>query len=176
MYVLVWYEHDYDTNELQVISHSEDEELLYKVKRLFDGVEKIEGWRLQEEYVKSLSNDVGFSIPSYGNLDVLKVDEQKDFTTTNLDKFLKDVSCGVISEEVLKEAEDNELKQRLLTEKLKKSFIEQVQWQLHYDLGYPAARVAGVKERISEMFESNQADIGKSAAEIVEYFERFNKE
>lgn len=73
-------------------------------------------------------------------------------------------------------AQENDYKQQLLNSKLKKSFIEQVQWKLHYDLGYPAARVAGVKERISEMFESNQADIDKSAAEIVEYFERFNKE
>lgn len=176
MYVLVWYEHDYDTNELQVVSCSEDEELLYKVKRLYDNAEKIEGWRLQGEYIKSLSKDVGLSIPSYGNLDVLKVDEQKDFTTTSLDKLLEDVSSGVLSEELLQEAENSERKQQLLTKKLKQSFVEQVQWKLHYDLGYPAARVTSVKERISSMFESNQENVDKSAAEVVEYFERFNKE
>lgn len=176
MYILVWYEHDYDINELQIVSHSDEEESLYKVKRLYDNAEKIEGWRLQGEYIKSLSKDIGFSLPSYGNLDILKVDEQKDFATTSLDKFLEDVSSGVISEGILEEAENSERKQQILTKKLKQSFVDQVQWKLHYDLGYPAARVAGVKERISNMFESNQADIDKSVAEIVEYFERFNKE
>ena len=176
MYVLVWYEHDYDEHDFEVLSYSEDEQLLYKVKSLFDDVEKIEGWRLKKEYIKSLSEDVGFNINPSGYLDVLKVDEQKDFTTTNLDKFLKDVSYGVLSEKVLKEAEESEYQKQLLVSKLKGSFVDQVQWKLHYDLGYPAARVSGVKERVKDMFESNQADIDKSVQEVVEYFERFGKE
>lgn len=176
MHVLVRYEYDYDEHDFEVLSYSEDEQLLYKIKSLFDDVEKIEGWRLRKEYIKSLSEDVGFDINHSGYLDVLKVDEQKDFTTTNLDKFLKGVSSGALSEKVLKEAEESEYQKQLLVSKLKRSFVEQVQWKLHYDLGYPATRVSSVWKRISEMFESNQGDIDKSVQEVAEYFERFGKE
>lgn len=175
MYVLVWYEHDYDTNEFEVLSYSEDESLLYRVKSLIDAVEDIKGWRLQKEYCKTLSKDIGVCVPDYGCVDVVKVAEQKVFSTVQLDAFLANVKRGVLSEKVLIDTENNELKQKQLAKKLKASFVEQVQWKLHYDLGYPAARVSGVKERIEDMFESNQSDIDKSAAEIVEYFERLGK-
>ena len=80
MHVLVWYENDYDINHFMVLSYSQDENKLYEIKKLFDGVEEIKGWRLQKGYLKALRQDLGIDIPEYGEIDVLKVDEQKDLS------------------------------------------------------------------------------------------------
>ena len=40
MHVLVWYENDYDINAFMVLSYSQDENKLYEIKKLFDGVDQ----------------------------------------------------------------------------------------------------------------------------------------